>query len=90
MSAVQTVVTPAKEIEADHRAGGPGLGGRARSQASVLAFASIREADGERQRTARHFINTTGDGVFDGTLKQALAVELEQSPYLKIFPVANS
>ncbi len=32
------------------------------------------------------FINTTGDSVFDGTLKQALAVQLEQSPYLNIFP----
>src|SRR5438552_13922773 len=28
------------------------------------------------------FVNTTGDSVFDGTLKQALAVQLEQSPYL--------
>ena len=32
------------------------------------------------------FVNTTGDPVFDGTLKQALAVQLEQSPYLNIFP----
>ncbi len=32
------------------------------------------------------FVNTTGDAVFDGTLKQALAVQLEQSPYLNIFP----
>jgi serine/threonine protein kinase/tetratricopeptide (TPR) repeat protein len=32
------------------------------------------------------FVNTTGDPVFDGTLKQALAVQLEQSPYLKILP----
>ena len=32
------------------------------------------------------FVNTTGDGVFDGTLKQALAVQLEQSPYLNIVP----
>jgi len=32
------------------------------------------------------FINTTGDAVFDGTLKQALAVQLEQSPYLNILP----
>ena len=32
------------------------------------------------------FTNTTGDPVFDGTLKQALAVELWQSPYLNIFP----
>jgi len=32
------------------------------------------------------FVNTTGDPVFDGTLKQALALQLEQSPYLKILP----
>ncbi len=32
------------------------------------------------------FLNTTGDPVFDGTLRQALAVQLEQSPYLNIFP----
>ena len=30
------------------------------------------------------FINTTGDSVFDGTLKQALAVQLGQSPYVNI------
>jgi eukaryotic-like serine/threonine-protein kinase len=32
------------------------------------------------------FANTTGDSVFDGTLKQALAVDLEQSPYLQVMP----
>jgi eukaryotic-like serine/threonine-protein kinase len=32
------------------------------------------------------FVNTTGDNVFDGTLKQALATQLEQSPYLNILP----
>src|SRR5205814_3860532 len=32
------------------------------------------------------FINTTGDPVFDGTLKQALATQLEQSPFLNIVP----
>src|SRR5260370_16832472 len=37
---------------------------------------SIRLAD---------FLNTTGDPVFDGTLKQALAVQLGQSPFLDIF-----
>ena len=31
------------------------------------------------------FVNSTGDPVFDGTLKQALAVQLGQSPYLDIF-----
>jgi len=30
------------------------------------------------------FTNTTSDPVFDGTLKQALAVDLEQSPFLNI------
>jgi serine/threonine protein kinase/tetratricopeptide (TPR) repeat protein len=32
------------------------------------------------------FINTTGESVFDGTLKQALAVQLGQTPFLNIFP----
>src|SRR5204863_421705 len=31
------------------------------------------------------FLNTTGDPVFDGTLRQALAVQLGQSPFLDIF-----
>jgi hypothetical protein len=30
------------------------------------------------------FTNTSGDPVFDGTLRQALAIQLEQSPFLKI------
>jgi serine/threonine protein kinase/Flp pilus assembly protein TadD len=29
-------------------------------------------------------VNTTGDSVFDGTLKQALAIQLEQSPFLNV------
>jgi serine/threonine protein kinase/tetratricopeptide (TPR) repeat protein len=32
------------------------------------------------------FVNMTGDPVFDGTLKQALAVDLSQSPYFNVFP----
>jgi tetratricopeptide (TPR) repeat protein len=32
------------------------------------------------------FANSTGDHVFDGALKVALAVALEQSPFLKVFP----
>ncbi len=31
------------------------------------------------------FANTTGEAVFDGTLRQALAVQLEQTPFLKLF-----
>jgi serine/threonine protein kinase/tetratricopeptide (TPR) repeat protein len=30
------------------------------------------------------FTNTTGDSVFDGTLRQGMAVQLEQSPFLSI------
>ncbi|MGA9058370.1 MAG: protein kinase [Terriglobia bacterium] len=32
------------------------------------------------------FVNTTGESVFDGTLKEALTVQLDQSPYLNILP----
>jgi eukaryotic-like serine/threonine-protein kinase len=32
------------------------------------------------------FTNTTGDAVFDGTLRQGLSVQLEQSPFLRIIP----
>jgi len=50
---------------------------RARQSAKLTEKDSVLLAD---------FINTTGDPVFDGTLKQALAVQLEQSPYLNIVP----
>jgi serine/threonine protein kinase/tetratricopeptide (TPR) repeat protein len=30
------------------------------------------------------FLNNTGDPIFDGTLRQGLAIQLEQSPFLKI------
>jgi serine/threonine protein kinase/Flp pilus assembly protein TadD len=32
------------------------------------------------------FENRTGDPVFDGTLKQGLALQLQQSPFLSVFP----
>ncbi len=35
------------------------------------------------------FVNTTGDEVFDGTLKRALVVDLEQSPFLNVYPDAK-
>lgn len=36
-----------------------------------------------------NFTNTTGDPVFDGTLRQGLSVQLEQSPFLSIVPDAQ-
>jgi len=56
---------------------GGGLYFRSRSSAKLTEKDSVLLAD---------FVNTTGDAVFDGTLKQALAVQLEQSPYLNIVP----
>jgi eukaryotic-like serine/threonine-protein kinase len=32
------------------------------------------------------FVNSTGEAVFDGTLRQALSVQLGQTPFLNIFP----
>lgn len=56
--------------------------------AAGLYFASHRSAKLTEQDSIllTDFVNTTGDGVFDVTLKQALATQLEQSPYLHILP----
>jgi eukaryotic-like serine/threonine-protein kinase len=35
------------------------------------------------------FANSTGDPVFDGTLRQGMAVELEQSPFLSLISDAR-
>jgi serine/threonine protein kinase/predicted Zn-dependent protease len=35
------------------------------------------------------FTNTTGDAVFDDALKQGLAMQLQQSPFLDVFPGAR-
>ena len=35
------------------------------------------------------FANTTGDPIFDGALRQALAIQLEQSPFLKVMDDAQ-
>src|ERR1035437_9868416 len=56
---------------------GGGLFFRSRSASALTAKDTVVLAD---------FVNTTGDAVFDGTLKQALAVQLEQSPYLNLLP----
>jgi serine/threonine protein kinase/tetratricopeptide (TPR) repeat protein len=59
--------------------------------AAVAAFLLLR-GDSAPALTERDlvliadFVNTTGDEVFDDTLKQALAVQLQQSPYLNIVP----
>ena len=67
-----------------------GAGGVAAAAAlvSALLFTTPRSGALTEQDTIilADFQNTTGEPVFDGALKVALAVALEQSPFLKIFP----
>jgi serine/threonine protein kinase len=57
--------------------------------AAVAAFLHYRKPTTLTEKDSillTDFVNTTGETVFDGTLKQALAVQLEQSPYLNLVP----
>jgi tetratricopeptide (TPR) repeat protein len=65
--------------------------------AATIAAALVALVPGLRPRSAEaltgqdtlvlaDFQNTTGEPVFDGTLKVALAVALEQSPFMRVFP----
>jgi eukaryotic-like serine/threonine-protein kinase len=58
-----------------------GLYWRSRSATPATSAAPLTEKD---TVVLTDFTNSTGDPVFDGTLKQALAVDLEQSPFLNI------
>ena len=73
------VLVPAAVVVAVLIAGG--VYWRSRSATPVTKAAPLTERD---TVVLADFINSTGDPVFDGTLKQALAVELEQSPFLNI------
>jgi eukaryotic-like serine/threonine-protein kinase len=59
---------------------------------AVVAGATFFHFRGAQALTERDlvlvtdFVNTAGDPVFDGTLRQALAIQLEQSPFLNVFP----
>ena len=63
--------------------------------AAVVIVAAVAWAiDGRRPATLTDkdtivlgdFLNTTGDPVFDDTLRQGLAVQLQQSPFLSLVP----
>ena len=54
--------------------------------ASLLLSRGARALTNQDTIVLADFTNTTGEPVFDGTLKVALAVALEQSPFLKVFP----
>ena len=62
----------------------------------VLAIAGLASVFFTQRRSAAitskdailvsDFVNTTNDPVFDGTLRKAVTVDLEQSPYLNVVP----
>ena len=57
--------------------------------AAAFSFLHFRRAQALTERDfvlVTDFVNTAGDPVFDGTLKQALAIQLGQSPFLNVFP----
>jgi tetratricopeptide (TPR) repeat protein len=57
-----------------------GVAGRLRPRASVGPLTDMDVV------VLADFTNSTGDPVFDGTLREALAAQLEKSPFLKILP----
>ena len=57
--------------------------------AAAFSFLHFRGAQALTERDlvlVTDFVNTAGDTVFDGTLKQALSIQLAQSPFLNVFP----
>jgi DNA-binding winged helix-turn-helix (wHTH) protein/tetratricopeptide (TPR) repeat protein len=54
--------------------------------AVVVWQATTRVPPGERGAVVVVFENSTGDAVFDGALGLALAIQLEQSPFLTVLP----
>src|SRR5690349_955162 len=82
-----------------HARGSVGATSRSRTMAVTIAVvlfaAGIAGGLLWRSRSARHltekdtivlgdFANSTGDAVFDGTLREGLSVQLEQSPFLSL------
>jgi eukaryotic-like serine/threonine-protein kinase len=57
--------------------------------AMVAGYRSLHRTPGLTNKDTivlADFNNSTGDPVFDGTLRQGLAVQLEQSPFLSLIP----
>jgi Flp pilus assembly protein TadD len=50
----------------------------------VMQFPSYQKLSDKDVLVLADFSNATGDTIFDGTLRTALAIQLEQSPFLKI------
>jgi DNA-binding winged helix-turn-helix (wHTH) protein/tetratricopeptide (TPR) repeat protein len=54
------------------------------ASAAVLRFPHVEPLTEKDTVVIADFANSTGDAVFDGTLRQGLAVQLEQSPFLRL------
>ena len=52
--------------------------------AAILGLNTVEKLGDKDTIVLADFTNTTGDSVFDDALKQGLAVQLEQSPYLEL------
>jgi len=85
--------TPAAKTAAETRIGKPWrvalLAGVAAVVLSVAGYFYLHRVPKLTDRDTivlADFMNTTGDPVFDGTLRQGLAVQLEQSPFLSLIP----
>jgi tetratricopeptide (TPR) repeat protein len=69
-----------------------------KDQSEIVAQAQrLRERSNRVSRLAEKdvliladFVNTTGDSIFDGTLRAALEINLEESPFLKILEDAQA
>jgi tetratricopeptide (TPR) repeat protein len=54
------------------------------SAAAYFYFHRSRPLTGQDTIVLADFVNNTGDPIFDSTLREGLAIQLEQSPFLKI------
>jgi hypothetical protein len=75
-------------VVCNHR-GGVGLGRSRRDGLVLAARASQPKLTDQDVLVVADFENKTGDPVFDTALKQALAFQLQQSPFLKAMDEAE-
>ncbi len=92
----QTAVELASSLEAPHRAGTNRIWMVPAAailvgllMAGYFFFRPAPKLTDKDTLVLADFVNNTGDPVFDGTLRQGLAVQLEQSPFLSLISGAR-
>ncbi len=76
-----------KEIRVENRGGGSGGGGGDACGRGSMVVQHAKRAQALTQMDTivlADFINKTGDPIFDDTLRQGLAAQLQQSPFLSL------